>query len=93
MEVKGQNFDIDKLINDLDMENNFREHRGNDICLSNNQISILKRNNIDYKKYSNLSSLIFAIEEYLDAEEELDQELDNLLEDLSEFNYYKNTNK
>lgn len=93
MEFKGKELNVDELVNDLNLEDNFLKFRGNDIYLSNNQINILKRNKIDYKKYSNLSSLIFDIEDYLNSEEEIDEELDNLLLELSEINYYKNTKK
>ncbi len=93
MEINGKELNIETIVDDIDIENNFRINRGNDIYLSNNQISILERNKIDYKKYSSLSSLIFDIEEYLNNESEIDEELDALLIDLSELNYYKNTNK
>ncbi len=93
MEFNGKELNIDKLVDEMDIKNNFRVNRGNDIYLSNNQIRILERNQIDYKKYSSLASLIFDIEEYLNTTSEIDEELDDLLVDLSELNYYKNTNK
>lgn len=93
MKVNGQELNIETIVDEIDIKNNFRINRGNDIYLSNNQISILERNKIDYKKYSSLSSLIFDIEEYLNTTLEIDNELDELLTDLSELNYYKNTNK
>lgn len=93
MKVNGQELNIETIVDEIDIKNNFRINRGNDIYLSNNQISILERNKIDYKKYSSLSSLIFDIEEYLNTTLEIDDELDELLTDLSELNYYKNTNK
>ncbi len=93
MEFNGKDLNIDNLVDEIDIKNNFRVNRGNDIYLSNNQISILERNQIDYKKYSSLASLIFDIEEYLNTTSEIDEELDELLVDLSELNYYKNINK
>lgn len=93
MEVNGKEINIDNLFDQIDIKNNFRINRGNDIYLSNNQISVLERNKIDYKKYSSLSSLIFDIEECLNSETLADEELDSLLADLSELNYYKNTKK
>ncbi|MCI8778339.1 MAG: hypothetical protein HFI86_06000 [Bacilli bacterium] len=93
MEVNGKEINIDNLFDQIDIKNNFRINRGNDIYLSNNQISVLERNKIDYKKYSSLSSLIFDIEECLNSETLVDEELDSLLADLSELNYYKNTKK
>lgn len=93
MKINGQELNVETIVDEIDIKNNFRINRGNDIYLSNNQISILERNKIDYKKYSSLSSLIFDIEEYLNTTSEIDDELDDLLTDLSELNYYKNTNK
>ena len=93
MELNGKSLDIDKLVSDLNIKDNFIHDVGNGIYLSNNQIEILKRNKIDYKKYSNLSSLIFDIENQINDDYEVDAELDNLLSSLSEINYYKNTKK
>ncbi len=93
MIFKGNNLDINKLVDELDIESSFLTYHNNDILLSNNQINILNRNQIDYKKYTNLSSLIFDIEEIINNEDYVDIELDNLLEDLSEIRYYKDTKK
>ena len=93
MKINGKELNIETIVDEIDIKNNFRINRGNDIYLSNNQISILERNQIDYKKYSSLSSLIFDIEEYLNNTSEIDDELDDLLVDLSKLNYYKNTKK
>lgn len=93
MQTNDKNFNIDNLINDLNLQNNLHNYIVNDIYLSNNQINILKRNHIDYKKYTNLSALMYDIEEYLNDNIDCDEELDNLLVELSEFNYYRTTKK
>lgn len=93
MELNGKNLDINKLVSDLNIKDNFIHDVGNGIYLSNNQIEVLKRNGIDYKKYCNLSSLIFDIENQINNDYEADEELDSLLSSLSEINYYKNTKK
>ena len=67
----------------------------NNIYLSNKKIFILERYNIDYKNVVDISELIFKVEEYIEdnySSEELD-DLENLSLELSEFNYYYNTNK
>lgn len=67
----------------------------NNIYLSNKQICVLERYNIDYKNVVDISELIFKVEEYIEdnySSEELD-DLENLSLELSEFNYYYNTNK
>lgn len=93
MIFKGNDLDVDKLVDKLDIASSFITYRNNDIFLSKNQINVLTRNQIDYKKYSNLSSLIFDIEEAISNDVVVDEKLDNLLENLAEFNYYKNTKK
>ena len=65
----------------------------NNIYISDEQISILKKYNINIEKYMNLNELIYDIEECLnDSFEELD-DLEWVSQSLSEFNYYNNTNK
>lgn len=61
------------------------------IYLSQEQMDILDEFNIDYRSYSNLRDLILAIEETY--EECGDDVLNNLLDILSERDYYENYNK
>ena len=91
--------DIDTLMEDLGIELNIDKQilkqRKNDIMLSDEQIEILKNHNINYEKYTNLSSLIFAIEEYInEVGNYMDiSDIDELSKQLAEQNYYNNTNK
>lgn len=69
----------------------FLKRRKNGLMLSDEDISILENNGINYLDYQNLEELIFAIEECLN-------DIDNpLLEELNiklgEYNYYNYTNK
>lgn len=91
--------DIDTLISELgitlDIEKTTLKTRKNGLLLSDEQIEVLKRHNINYENYNNLSSLIFKIEEYI---EEVGNymditDIDELSKQLSEQNYYQNTNK
>lgn len=75
----------------MGIEKSFLKRRENGLMLSDNDIEILERNNINYLEYSNLESLIFAISELLDEEE--NDELDALNMKLGEYNYYNYTNK
>lgn len=84
-----KNYDVDSLVDGLDLENNFMHNRGNDIFLSNNQIAILESYNFDYTKYDSLESLIMGLE-YAEFD---DDEIDEIISMLSEINYYKNTKK
>ena len=92
MKIKGKDVDLNKLINNVYDDKNMIKMRGNGIYLSDNQIEVLKRYDIDYKKYISLNSLIFEIEEILNYETDL-EDLENLSEELQEMNYYNYTNK
>ncbi len=92
MKIKGKDVDINKLINNVYDDKNMIKMRGNGIYLSDNQIEVLKRYDIDYKKYSSLNSLIFEIEEILNNDVDAN-DLEEVSSRLSELNYYNNTNK
>jgi len=65
----------------------------NNIYISEEQKDILDKYNIDVNKYSNISELIYDIEECLnDSFEEL-EDLEWVSQTISEYNYYNNTNK
>jgi hypothetical protein len=72
-------------------EKSFLKRRENGLMLSDNDVEILNRNNINYLQATNLESLIFMIEEALNEEE--NEELDILNSRLQEYNYYNYTEK
>ncbi len=74
------------------MKDDFVKKIKNDIYLSDNDISILKRNDIQYDNFSSMKDLMFYIEELVN-DNETDEELEDLLIKLSEYNYYFKTNK
>lgn len=92
MEVNGKKLDIDSLTKDVYNDKSMIKMRGNGIYLSDNQIEVLKRYDIDYKKYISLNSLIFEIEEILNNDVDA-SDLEEVSSRLSELNYYNNTNK
>ena len=75
------NYDFDKYMH---------KKIGN-LYLSDAEMDILKLFNIDYNKYNDIKSLIYEIEEVLDENES--EELEWVLNELSEFNYYNNIKK
>lgn len=91
MIVNGKEYNIDELTKDMNFETKMLKIRDNGLLLSDEQIEILKRYDIDYLKFSNLEALIYEIESYLN-DEELD-DLEWLSRELAERNYYQNTNK
>ena len=83
--------DIDKIV--LDTHKNMSMNKINDkLYLSNNQIDILERYNIEYKSKT-IEELLFELEEIINDSFEDCEELDKLSSDLAEFNYYYNTKK
>ena len=72
-------------------DKSFLKRRENGLMLSDNDIEILKRNDINYLEFSSLEALIFKIQESLEEIE--DEELENLNMKLGEYNYYYYTNK
>lgn len=83
------------MFDDSDVEINpdytmMKKVNGN-LYLSEEQMEILKSYNIDYMKFSSLKDLIHELME--ETEENDDDVLENLLDVLSERDYYENYNK
>lgn len=85
----------DKDISNIDVvaqENKFiKKH--NNIYITDEQVEILKNHGICVDKYSNLSELIYDIENYLNESSMPLDDLEWVSQSLSEYNYYNNTNK
>ena len=90
MIVNGKEFNVDDLVNE--QKNVFLKKRSNGLLLSDEDIDILKRNGLNYLDYSNIKSLLFAIEEILNEDSDL-VDLEELSLRLGEYNYYNYTNK
>ena len=83
------------MFDNIDVEINpdytmMKKVNGN-LNLSEEQMEILKSYNIDYMKFSSLKDLIHELME--EIEENDDDVLENLLDVLSERDYYENYNK
>jgi len=65
----------------------------NNIYISDEQINILKKYNINIENYTNLNELIYDIEECLNDSFDTLEDLEWVSQTLSEYNYYNNTNK
>ena len=89
MLINGKEYDVDSLVKENIIDNYIMY---NGMYLSYNQISVLNSNGLDYKKYKNIKELMFDIDEYLYNEPD-NIELEKVLEELSEYDYYHNTNK
>lgn len=83
------------MFDNIDVEINpdytmMKKVNGN-LYLSEEQMEILKSYNIDYMKFGSLKDLIHELME--EIEENDDDVLENLLDVLSERDYYENYNK
>lgn len=86
-----EEYNIDELVNEINFNDNFIGYNKKGLILTNKEIDVLKRNEIDYEKYSSVSELLYEIDDVL--EEVDDEELDIVANDIAERNYYLNTNK
>ncbi len=95
MIVNGKEYNVNELMKDVDTKSNHLNKIGT-FYLTNKEIEILDRNFIDYQICTSLNDLMFKIQNILD-DEALDpddgDELDYVLENISERNYYQNVNK
>ena len=86
-----KDYNLNYLLNNIYFESNRLVKINNKLYLTNYQIEILNKYNIDYKSLGNLSSIIYVAEEIL--EEDDYEDLDEIIKELAERNYYENTNK
>ena len=92
MKVSGKDIDITELTKEVYDDKNMIKMRGNGIYLSDSDVEVLNRYDINYQKYGSLSSLLFDIEEVLNEDSDL-YDLEEVSSKLAEMNYYNNTNK
>lgn len=83
--------DYDKIEVDINPDYTMMKKVKDKLYLSQEQMDILKEFNIDYMQYSNLRELIMALEELYETSG--DDVINNLLDVLSERDYYENYNK
>lgn len=87
MNINGKSIDISDLTNEK-----YMHKKVNNLFLSNYQISVLNYYKIDYLKFSSMKELIYLIEEVLDNDEDA-EDLEMVSKEISEMDYYNNTNK
>ena len=83
-------YNINELLNDIDFNKNKLVKVNEKLYLTNYQIEVINKYEIDFQNL-NLSSIIFLGEEIL--EEDDYDDLDEVIRELAERNYYENTNK
>lgn len=84
-----EEFNIENLVNEIDFNKNALAYINGEIVLTNREVEKLNSLGINYKSYTSMSSLMSALEEYIDDDEEIEE----ILKDMSDRNYYLNVNK
>lgn len=82
-------YDIEDLVNDINFEDNAISYIKGDVVLTNKEVQILTGLNIDYKKFKKMSSLLTVLNEYVTD----NPELEDIIREMSDRNYYLNTEK
>lgn len=77
-----------KEMSNIDYQKLLHKDIGNGIYLSSEQIDILEENQIPYSKCKDIHELLYLLEQYSDIDD-----IENILQEVAEFNYYHNTNK
>lgn len=87
---------MDDYIKEVSNSLNFDEFSlvkvNNNLFLTKREIEVLTRYNIDYQNCNDIHMLMYLIDECLDEGSET-EDLENISIDISERNYYMNTNK
>ncbi|MBQ3306797.1 MAG: hypothetical protein IJG68_01230 [Bacilli bacterium] len=86
-------YDIDKLVSEMDFTSNQLQRINQNILLTNHEIEILSRYHIEYQKCKSLKEVIWEIENILEDMDIVDEDLDLISQTISERDYYENTNK
>lgn len=86
-------YDIDKLVGEIDFNSFKLVQVSKDVLLTNREIEILNQYNINFQNCKNLKEIIFLIENILDDMDIVDEDLDLISQSIAERDYYQNTNK
>ena len=85
--------DIEEIANNLDFKSNELKCIGHNLFLTNHEIEILDYYDINYKKCLSLKEIIREIEDRIEDMENDSEELELISQEISERDYYQNTNK
>ena len=85
-------FDIDSIIGQMDFESN-KFNNINGLMLTNREVEVLDRYNINYKSCTTLKEIIFQIEDLIQDMDIVEEDLDYISGTISERDYYQNLHK
>jgi hypothetical protein len=86
-------YDIDKIVGEMDFHANEFQTVGKNLMLTNHEIEVLDRYKIDYLKCNSLKEVLFEIEDMIGDMDIVEDDLDSVSQSISERDYYQNTNK
>lgn len=86
-------YNIDEIVKNMDFVSGKLVDLGNGLMLTNKEIEVLDRYNINYKCCCNLKEVLSLIEEVFYEEDSDLEDLDIVSETIAERDYYQNTNK
>ncbi len=87
-------YDIDEIVSNLDFKSLELVSLGNGLSLTNYELEVLNRYNIDYNNCSSLKEILYLIEDVFSCDDIADyEELDSVSSSFGERDYYHNTNK
>ncbi len=92
MIINGKDYSVDELLENINIEKSMLKRRDNGLLLSDENIEVLKKYDINFNDCTDLKMLIFKIEDVINNEE-TDEDLEELSKILSERDYYCNTKK
>lgn len=82
---------VEGNFDDIDFEKKFLKARKNGLLLSDEQVEVLERYNINYTSCLSNTELLCRIDTVLNEVD--DYELECVAQEIAERNYYANTNK
>ncbi len=87
-------YNIDEIVSNLDFNSNSLNCLSTGLLLTNNEIVVLDKYNINYNMCSNLKEVLILIEEVFNNFEFDDfSDLDGISASIAERDYYQNSNK
>ena len=91
MIIKDRNINVETAIDFADTNDLILKRRKNNLLLSDYQIGILEKYGFNYENYTDLSSLLFDINTFLNNS--YNDEIDLISSQLDELLYYSNWKK
>lgn len=87
-----EEYNIEELVNDIDFSANSFTDINPNIKLTNREISVLDSYDINYKNCKSLTEVLYQIDNIINDSDDI-EDLEWVATEISDRNYYMNTNK